>query len=109
MHLDHVVLWVEDPIRSLEFFEKVVGLRGLRVDEFRAKRTMFPSVRISENTIVDLMPRAAAPRINALPGAEGTAGHPINHICLAMSGAEFSDLQQRLAAHGTPAEHMMEQ
>jgi glyoxylase I family protein len=108
MRLDHVVLWVEDPLRSVEFFEKVVGLPGMRVDEFRAKQTMFPSVRICEDTILDLMPRAAAPKVNAVPGAAGTAGHPTNHICLAMSEAEFDALQLRLTAAGTPAALMME-
>ena len=33
--LDHVVLWVADPLRSLEFSEKVVGLTPVRADEFR--------------------------------------------------------------------------
>jgi hypothetical protein len=33
--LDHVVLWVADPLRSLEFYEQVVGLAPVRADEFR--------------------------------------------------------------------------
>lgn len=28
--LDHVVIWVEDPLRSVEFFEAVVGFPGVR-------------------------------------------------------------------------------
>ena len=109
MRLDHVVLWVEDPLRSLEFFEKIVGFEGVRVDEFRNKKTMFPSVRVSDDTIIDLVPRAAAPKINAIPGAAGTAGHPVNHVCIAMTEAEFTELQRRLEANGTPASHFMEQ
>jgi catechol 2,3-dioxygenase-like lactoylglutathione lyase family enzyme len=96
MQLDHVVLWVDDPLRSVEFYETVVGLSGVRVDEFRAGKTMFPSVRISEHTIVDLMPRAAAAAINAMPGAAGTAGNRTNHVCLAMTEAEFHALHERL-------------
>jgi glyoxylase I family protein len=43
--LDHVVLWVTDPLRSLEFYEKVVGLAPVRADEFREGKAPFPSVR----------------------------------------------------------------
>ena len=70
---------------------------------------MFPSVRVSEDSIIDLMPRAAAPRINAMPGAEGTAGHLVNHVCLAMTQPEYEKLQQRLEANGTPPGLLMEQ
>ncbi len=108
MRIDHVVLWVEDPSRSLDFFTNVVGLEGVRAAEYREKKTMFPSVRVSEDAILDLMPRAAAPRINAMPGAEGTAGHLVNHVCLAMTQAEYERLEQRLAANGTPAAHFLE-
>jgi catechol 2,3-dioxygenase-like lactoylglutathione lyase family enzyme len=109
MRLDHVVLWVEDPARSLEFFEKVVGLEGVRAEEFRNKKTLFPSVRVSEDTIIDLMPRAFAPNVNAIPGAAGTAGHPTNHVCLAMTEKEFDALKTRLEASGTKIGHFMEQ
>jgi catechol 2,3-dioxygenase-like lactoylglutathione lyase family enzyme len=106
--LDHVVLWVEDPLRSVEFFERVVGLAGVRVPEFREEAAPFPSVRVSEDTILDLMPRAAAPAVSAVTGAAGTAGHLINHVCLAMSEEEFERLRARLTAHGTPPSHEME-
>jgi catechol 2,3-dioxygenase-like lactoylglutathione lyase family enzyme len=108
MRLDHVVLWVDDPERSLAFFVDVVGLTGVRVDEFRAGRQVYVSVRIDDNTIIDLFPRAEAERINAIPGAAGTAGHPTNHVCLAMSERELGELQQRLASHGTKVGHFME-
>lgn len=109
MRLDHIVLWVEDPAKSLEFFEKVVGLEGVRAEEYRQKKTGFPSVRVSEDTIIDLIARAFAPTVNAIPGAAGTAGHPTNHVCLAMTEKEFGELQQRLEANGTKVGHFMEQ
>jgi len=107
MRLDHVVLWVEDPLRAVAFFAEVVGLPGVRVEEFRAGAVGFPSVRVDDGTIIDLMPRAAAPRVNAIPGAAGTAGHPTNHVCLALSEAALGALAARLAAHGTPVGHHM--
>jgi catechol 2,3-dioxygenase-like lactoylglutathione lyase family enzyme len=106
--VDHVVLWVEDPLRSVEFFERVVGLAGVRVAEFKLGEAPFPSVRVSEDSILDLMPRSAVPMVDAIVGAAGSAGHVVNHVCLAMSKDEFESLRTRLTAQGTPPGHAME-
>jgi glyoxylase I family protein len=111
--IDHLVIWVEDPLRSVEFFEKVAGFNGLRVDEFRSGKTMFPSVRISEDSILDLMPRAVAPKLNAKMASmakslDASAGHPVHHICISMSKDEFDGLIERLEKNGTPAISFME-
>lgn len=105
MRLDHVVLWVEDPLRSIAFFVDVVGLRPVRVDEFREGKAPFPSVRISDDTIVDLMPRIAAPMLDGIagaiaPSAARSAGHTVNHVCIAMSELEFEALRLRLEQNG---------
>lgn len=106
MRLDHVVLWVEDPARSLQFFVDVVGLTAVRAEEFRAGKTPYVSVRVDENTIIDLFPRAFAAKVNEIPGAAGTAGHVTNHVCLAMTEPELTALKERLGAR---AGHFMEQ
>src|SRR5437773_12514555 len=106
--LDHVVLWCADPLRSVEFYERVVGLAGERVEEFPDGQAPFPSVRVSAVSLIDLMSRGAAAAVDAMVGATGTAGHPVNHVCLAMSREEFEALQQRLAEHGTPASAVSE-
>jgi catechol 2,3-dioxygenase-like lactoylglutathione lyase family enzyme len=98
IRLDHVVLWVHDPLRSVEFYERVVGLTGVRVEEFRAGQAPFPSVRVSGETIIDLMPTSMAARLNMIPGAEASAGNRVNHVCLAMSKADYEALRGRLAA-----------
>lgn len=108
MQLDHLVVWVDDPLKSVEWFERVVGLTPVRLDEFKAKQVGFPSVRVSADTIIDVMPKAMAERVNSIPGAKGTAGHPTNHICLAMSEAEFHALAKRLEDAGTKSGHHME-
>jgi len=105
MQLDHVVLWVEDPLRTVAWFEEVLGLAGVRVEEFRAKTTAFPSVRVNADTIIDLVPRAMAAAVNAIPGAAGTAGHKTNHVCLAMTKAELDRLAAKLRELGTPGGH----
>jgi catechol 2,3-dioxygenase-like lactoylglutathione lyase family enzyme len=106
--IDHVVLWVEDPVRAVDFYEQVVGLTGVRVAEFRAGQAPFPSVRVSNGTILDLMAIAGAPFVSALAGREGSAGHPVNHVCLAMSSADMAALRQRLARAGIAISGEME-
>ena len=113
LRLDHVVIWVDDPLRSVEFFETVVGFRGVRVEEFRAGKAPFPSVRIADDAIIDLMARALAPVVNAVAGkaddaTANSAGHPVNHVCVAMSESEFEALKRRLEAHGITVGHVME-
>lgn len=71
--LDHIVLWVDDPVASLDFYERVVGLAALRAEEYRAGEAPFPSVRVSEESIIDLMDRA---RAGAGPAA-ASSGHPV--------------------------------
>jgi catechol 2,3-dioxygenase-like lactoylglutathione lyase family enzyme len=107
--MDHVVLWVEDPLRAAEFYERVVGLPGVRLEEFRTGQAPFPSVRVAADTVIDLMARIAAPVVDAMAGGGASAGHPVNHVCLAMSEPEFEALRGRLAAHGVATSSMMEQ
>lgn len=106
--LDHVVLWVDDVARAIDFFVQVVGLEGVRVDEFKAGKAPFPSVRVAADAILDLMGRAAAPLVSGLAKRPGSAGHPVNHVCLAMSAAEFAALRQRLTVAGVTIAGEME-
>src|SRR5215471_9482902 len=95
--IDHIVLWVDDPLRSVAFYQDVVGAAAVRVSEYRAGSASFPSVRVSAETIIDLMPRANACGVDAMTGTAGSAGHPVNHLCLAMSRADYEELSARLA------------
>lgn len=67
--LDHIVFNVEDIERSLAWYTGLLGLAHERVDDWRAGRAPFPSVRINAGTIIDLMT------------IERT-GHNVDHICL---------------------------
>lgn len=89
MRLDHVVLWTRDARAAVDFYSRVVGLEPLRLAEFEAGEAPFPSVRVCDDSIIDLMPLAA-----------GSAGQPLNHVCLALSKAEFDALDARLQADG---------
>ena len=48
------MLRVADAERSLKFYTEVLGLSSERVDQWRKGDIRFPSVRINEDTIIDL-------------------------------------------------------
>ncbi|MFD7435281.1 VOC family protein [Streptomyces sp. NPDC059861] len=104
--LDHVVLWVRDPVAAADFYEQAVGLEPVRRSEFAAGQVPFPSVRVNAETIIDLMPRSAAERMTMLPGAAESSGHPVNHVCLALPEGDFDALRDRLAERGVPMTDM---
>ncbi|MGO9507222.1 MAG: VOC family protein [Mycobacterium sp.] len=91
MRLDHVVLWTKDPRAAMDFYTRVVGLAPERLSEFEAGQAPFPSVRVSEDSIIDLMPVETAQR---------GFGNPLNHVCLNMSKSEYDELDRRLQAEG---------
>ena len=101
MKIDHVVLWVSDQKRSLDFFVNVVGLEPVRAREFAGGSAGFPSVRVSEMTIIDLMDKSKATSVREFTGGGAEAGgHPVNHVCLSMTEAEYAALSTRLVEHG---------
>lgn len=100
MRMDHVVLWTRDARAAVDFYSRVVGLTPLRVGEFEAGEAPFPSVRVCEESIIDLMPVEMADGVGASTKAEGSAGNPVNHVCLALSKTEFEALDRRLRAEG---------
>lgn len=100
--LDHVVLWVRDPVASADFYEKTLGMALVRVTDYAAGAAPFPSVRLNDETVFDLMPLAAAERMNMVPGAAESAGHPVNHVCLALPADDFETLRARLEERSVP-------
>jgi len=100
--LDHVVLWVRDPLAAADFYEKAVGMEPLRITEFATGTVSFPSVRLNEETIFDLAPLSLAERMNMLPGSADSAGHPVNHVCLSLSPDSFDALRSRLEERDVP-------
>ncbi len=59
-------------------------------------------MRVSEETILDLMPRSKADRMTMLPGAADSSGHPVNHVCLSLSAEAFDALLDRLQQQSVP-------
>jgi catechol 2,3-dioxygenase-like lactoylglutathione lyase family enzyme len=67
--LDHVVLNVADVERSLAFYTGELGLEPVRVQEWRRGEAPFPSARVDDHTIIDLLSRRRT-------------GENADHICL---------------------------
>jgi catechol 2,3-dioxygenase-like lactoylglutathione lyase family enzyme len=88
IELDHIVLNVGDIDRSLKFYTEVLGLKGERVEEFRAGKVSFPSVRINDQTIIDLFPRKNDPA----KLAPEKVSRNLNHFCLVVGPADFSGI-----------------
>ncbi|WP_225096532.1 VOC family protein [Streptomyces sp. CoH27] len=102
MRLDHVVLWVTDPVAAARFHADAVGLEPVRLTEFIEGKVPFPSMRVNEETLLDLAPRTFVDQMKMLPGAADSAGHPVNHVCLSLPAEAFDALRARLEHHGVP-------
>jgi catechol 2,3-dioxygenase-like lactoylglutathione lyase family enzyme len=79
--LDHLVLVVSDIERALAWYGRHAGLAGVRVDEWRHGEAPFPSLRIDESTIIDLV-----------PGRIGNDRGRLDHICFVVSPSELDRL-----------------
>jgi catechol 2,3-dioxygenase-like lactoylglutathione lyase family enzyme len=80
--LDHLVLVVADVERSLDFYCSTLGLAPVRVEQWREGTVPFPSVRITETTIVDLLAR----------GDGQDAGSNLDHFCVVVEPVDFDQL-----------------
>ncbi|WP_406201113.1 VOC family protein [Kitasatospora sp. NBC_01560] len=76
---DHLVLNVQDVERSLDFYLGLLGMEPVRVDEWRAGKVSFPSVRVNSETIIDLFPRH-----------RGESN--VDHLCLAVEPLDWQEV-----------------
>jgi len=80
--LDHLVLVVADTERALAWYQRHAGLAGVRVEEWRAGDAPFPSLRVDEATIIDIVSGNDDP---------GRRGH-LDHICFVVSRTDLATL-----------------
>ena len=81
--MDHIVLRVSDVERSLRWYTEALGLAPVRVDEWRAGECPFPSVRISADTIIDLI--------------DGDVDHKarnLDHFCVVVTAASMDEVRR---------------
>jgi len=98
--MDHIVLNVEDDEKMIAFYSKVLMLPTERVDEYRAGRVPFPSVRLNADTIIDLFPR----KLWQAGSSDGQGRQNLNHFCIAISKGTWLDLLDRLQANAVAIE-----
>ena len=67
--IDHYVLAVADVERTLAWYADRLGLEPTRVDEWHKGEAPFPSLRVNDSMIIDVIP---GPR----------AGENVDHVCL---------------------------
>jgi catechol 2,3-dioxygenase-like lactoylglutathione lyase family enzyme len=90
--IDHIVLNVRDADESLAFYQGVLGLAPERLDEYRAGAVRYPSVRVSADTIIDLVPAAS--------GAGALSLRNVDHYCFMARKVDFAALLTKLEAAG---------
>ena len=90
--MDHIVLNVSDVERSLAFYSEILGLEPQRVEEFRAGKITFPSVRISESCLIDLVKAPEASPEQVRPN--------LAHFCLTAESIDLGELATSLDAQG---------
>lgn len=74
--LDHIVLVTPDVERSLTFYRDELDLVAERVDEWRDGRAPFPSVRLDETTIIDIL-------------QGDRSGTNLDHLCLVVDPVDL--------------------
>ena len=80
--LDHVVLLCRDVDASLQFYGDVLGLQTIDVERWRDGEAFFPSVRVDERTIIDLL--------QGEPDGRNT-----DHLCLVIEPTDLHELATR--------------
>jgi catechol 2,3-dioxygenase-like lactoylglutathione lyase family enzyme len=80
--IDHVVINTLNAEPLLAFYCDELGLEPVRVDEWRRGEVLFPSVRVTPDTLIDLFP------------AERT-GENMAHVCLVIEPTDLDALVAR--------------
>ena len=80
--VDHLVLVVADVERSVAWYRDVLGLQVLRYDEWKARQVFFPSVRVDDHTIIDLV-----------AGDRGSGRGNLDHFCLVIDETDLTALR----------------
>ncbi len=76
---DHLVLRCADIESTLSWYVDLLGLEAVRVDEWRRGQVPFPSVRIDDSTIIDLV-------------SGTTDDGRLDHICIVVDTVDLAVL-----------------
>ena len=74
--IDHIVMNVSDARRSVAWWRDLLGAEPVRFEEWEAGEVLFASVRLNDDTIIDLFE------------VERT-GTNVDHVCVVVEGADL--------------------
>ena len=96
--MDHIVINTVDIETMLHFYTNILELPGERIQEFHDHQVPFPSVRITDDSIIDLFPR----RLWENDNPENICRPNLNHFCLSTNKAGWELLRKRLNDNDIP-------
>ena len=95
--LDHIAIGVKDPAASIEWYERILGLKQLKVKEWGD----FPVFMIAENNSgLAIFSRETGNPVEMPEGRKG--GLP--HIAFRVTGKDFISAQEHLQVNGVDFE-----
>ena len=77
--IDHVVLRSTDVERTVAWYQEHLGVEAERLAEWRAGEVLFPSLRLSDTTIIDVL-------------AGERSGTNVDHIAVVVEDADLDEL-----------------
>ena len=91
--MDHIAMRVKDVDAALHFYHQILGLPTERLDQFKAGKVPFPSVRINADTIIDFF---------AFDGMTGSSIDPRNldHYCIVIEPTDLDQVREKLLELG---------
>ena len=94
--MDHIVINVVDIEKMLTFYIDILQLPGERLEAYKNRQVPFPSVRLTEDTIIDLFPKKMWENSNPAEVCRPN----LNHFCLSTDKGSWERLQERLQKNG---------
>ena len=94
VEMDHIVLRCRDVDASLRFYNEVLGMEILRLDDFKAGNVRFPSARLNADTIIDFFPSPDQPPI----GKDGIKNQ--DHFCMVIEPQDMEALKSQCMSLG---------
>ena len=93
---DHIVLNVRDVEKSVKFYHEMLGLEVdlTRFEKFKRGEAHFASVRVSQDTIIDLFPKPD------LVHSEKEDTNKLNHFAIAFEKFNINELIKFLKEKG---------
>jgi len=98
--IDHIVLNVEDDEKMISFYSEVLQFPTERLEEYRAGDVPFASLRLNEDSIIDLFPK----KLWKKTARQGEGRENLNHFCITVTKADWDALVKRLATKGVSIE-----